>query len=79
MLRAHYPDHTCVAKENPCLFPGASGEARVLSELQTLLKTAEAMAAELEKALDDLVQYCDKSVSLQSMALHLSAHLKSKF
>ncbi|KAF7175306.1 hypothetical protein CNMCM7691_007346 [Aspergillus felis] len=58
---------------------GPLGEAQVLSELQTLLKTAEAMAAELEKALDDLVQYCDKRVSLQSMTLHLSAHLKSKF
>ncbi|GFG12000.1 quinidine resistance protein 3 [Aspergillus udagawae] len=58
---------------------GSLGEAQVLSELQTLLKSAEAMAAELEKALDDLVQYCDKRVSLQSMALHLSAHLKSKF
>jgi hypothetical protein len=58
---------------------GSLGEAQVLSELQTLLKSAEAMAAELEKALDDLVQYCDKRVSLQSMALHLSAHLKAKF
>ncbi|GIK00423.1 hypothetical protein Aspvir_004448 [Aspergillus viridinutans] len=58
---------------------GAMGEAQVLSELQTLLKTAEAMAAELETALDNLVQYCDKRVSLQSMALQLSAHLKSKF
>ncbi|GFG16314.1 hypothetical protein IFM61392_09441 [Aspergillus lentulus] len=58
---------------------GDLGEDQDLSELQTLLKTAEAMAAELGKALDNLVQYCDKRVSLQSMALQLSAHLKSKF
>ncbi|GIJ85616.1 hypothetical protein Asppvi_004475 [Aspergillus pseudoviridinutans] len=58
---------------------GPLGEAQVLSELQTLLRTAEAMAAELETALDNLVQYCDRRVSLQSMALQLSAHLKSKF
>ncbi|KAF4235828.1 hypothetical protein CNMCM8980_003197 [Aspergillus fumigatiaffinis] len=58
---------------------GDLGEDQVLSGLQTLLTTAEAMAAELEKALDNLVQYCDRRVSLQSMALQLSAHLKSKF
>jgi hypothetical protein len=58
---------------------GDLGEDQILSELQTLLRTAEAMAAELEMALDNLVQYCDKRVSLQSMALQLSAHLKSKF
>ncbi|RHZ64975.1 hypothetical protein CDV55_101864 [Aspergillus turcosus] len=58
---------------------GALEEAQVLSELQILLKTGEAMAAEQEKALDNLVQYCDKRVSLQPMALQLSAHLKAKF
>lgn len=54
-------------------------EAQVLSELQIPLKTGEAMVAELEKAQDNLVHYCDKRVSLQSMALQLSAHLESKF
>ncbi|KAJ5150390.1 Transcription factor [Penicillium coprophilum] len=55
------------------------GEAEVLIELQGLLNTAETLASEFEKNLDDLVRYCDKRVSMQSMALDLRDHLKTKF
>jgi hypothetical protein len=58
---------------------GPVGEAEALTELQGLLNTAETLASEFEKNLDDLVRYCDKRVSMQSMALDLRDHLKSKF
>ncbi|KAF3027611.1 hypothetical protein E8E15_002992 [Penicillium rubens] len=59
--------------------PRGVGEAEALTELQGLFKTAETIASEFEKDLDDLVRYCDKRVSMQSMALDLRSHLKSKF
>ncbi|KAJ9482747.1 hypothetical protein VN97_g10674 [Penicillium thymicola] len=59
--------------------PRGVGEAEALTELQGLFNTAETIASEFEKDLDDLVRYCDKRVSMQSMALDLRNHLKSKF
>ncbi|KAJ5534348.1 hypothetical protein N7527_000602 [Penicillium freii] len=58
---------------------GPVGEAEALTELQNLLNNAETLADEFEKNLDDLVRYCDKRVSIQSMALDLRNHLKTKF
>ncbi|KGO44474.1 Transcription factor, fungi [Penicillium expansum] len=58
---------------------GPVEEAETLTELQGLLSTAETLASELEKKLNDLVRYCDKRVSIQSMALDLKNHLQSKF
>ncbi|OQD66887.1 hypothetical protein PENPOL_c004G05978 [Penicillium polonicum] len=58
---------------------GPVGEAEALAELQDLLNNAESLADEFEKNLDDLVRYCDKRVSMQSMALDLRDHLKNKF
>lgn len=55
------------------------GEVETLTELQGLLSMAETLASEFESILNDLVRYCDKRVSMQSMALDLSNHLKSKF
>ncbi|KAJ5805377.1 uncharacterized protein N7503_002979 [Penicillium pulvis] len=55
------------------------GEVEASAELQGLLNMAETLASEFESILDDLVRYCDKRVSMQSMALDLSNHLKSKF
>lgn len=52
--------------------------AEALVELQSLLSTAQTLASEFERNLDDLVRYCDKRVSIQSMALDLRNHLKSK-
>ncbi|KAJ5520484.1 hypothetical protein N7463_000937 [Penicillium fimorum] len=54
-------------------------ETEALTELKGLVNTAETLASEFEKHLDDLVQYCDKRLSMQSMALDLRNHLKSKF
>lgn len=54
-------------------------ETEALTELKGLVNTAETLASEFEKHLDDLVRYCDKRVSMQSMALDLRNHLKSKF
>ncbi|KAJ5945399.1 hypothetical protein N7516_005567 [Penicillium verrucosum] len=59
--------------------PRGVGEAEALTELLGLFNTAETIASEFEKDLDDLVRYCDKRVSMQSMALDLKNHLKSKF
>lgn len=53
-------------------------EAEALTEIQGLLKIVEALASEFERNLDDLVRYCDKRVTMQSMALDLRDHLKSK-
>ena len=55
------------------------GEAEALKELQGLLNMAETLASEFERILDDLIRYCDKRMKMQSMALDLSNHLKSKF
>ncbi|GLA17638.1 hypothetical protein AnigIFM62618_004786 [Aspergillus niger] len=57
----------------------AVDEPQALTELQGLLQTATALAGELERGLDELVRYCDKRVVMQSMALDLSQHLKTKF
>ncbi|OJJ73335.1 hypothetical protein ASPBRDRAFT_28585 [Aspergillus brasiliensis CBS 101740] len=54
-------------------------ESQTLMELQGLLQTATGLASELERSLDELVRYCDKRVVMQSMALDLSQHLKTKF
>ncbi|KAJ5804112.1 uncharacterized protein N7518_000415 [Penicillium psychrosexuale] len=58
---------------------GPVDAAEALVELQSLLSTAQTLASEFERNLDDLVRYCDKRVSIQSMALDLRNHLKSKF
>ncbi|KAJ6185711.1 hypothetical protein N7519_007012 [Penicillium mononematosum] len=57
---------------------GPVGESEKLAELQGLLNTAENLASEFERNLDDLVRYCDKRVSIQSMTLDLKDYLKSK-
>jgi hypothetical protein len=57
---------------------GPAGEAEKLTELQGLLNTAETLASEFERNLDDLVRYCDKRVTIQSMTLDLKDYLKSK-
>ncbi|KAI2822447.1 transcriptional regulator family: Fungal Specific TF [Aspergillus niger] len=54
-------------------------ESQSLVKLQELLQTATGLAGELERGLDELVRYCDKRVVMQSMALDLSQHLKTKF
>ncbi|GKZ19761.1 hypothetical protein AbraIFM66951_009832 [Aspergillus brasiliensis] len=54
-------------------------ESQALMELQGLLETATGLARELESSLSELVRYCDKRVVIQSMALDLSQHLKTKF
>ncbi|GKZ36104.1 hypothetical protein AbraIFM66950_007011 [Aspergillus brasiliensis] len=54
-------------------------ESQALIELQGLLETATGLARELESSLNELVRYCDKRVVIQSMALDLSQHLKTKF
>ncbi|KOS39444.1 hypothetical protein ACN38_g9719 [Penicillium nordicum] len=59
--------------------PRGVGEAEALTELLGLFNTAETIASEFKKDLDGLVRYCDKRVSMQSMALDLKNHLKSKF
>lgn len=58
---------------------GPVSESEALTELQDLLSNAETLAEEFEKNLDGLVRYCDKRVTMQSMALDLRNHLKSKF
>ncbi|PWY64808.1 hypothetical protein BO83DRAFT_321869 [Aspergillus eucalypticola CBS 122712] len=54
-------------------------ESQALMELQGLLQTATGLARDLERGLDELIRYCDKRVMMQSMALDLSQHLKTKF
>ncbi|KXG49618.1 Transcription factor [Penicillium griseofulvum] len=46
---------------------GPVSEAEALTELQGLLNTAETLASEFEKHLDDLVRYCDKRVISSSI------------
>ncbi|KAJ5602884.1 Transcription factor [Penicillium hordei] len=46
---------------------GAMSEAEALTELQGLLNTAETIASEFEKNLDDLVRYCDKRYQTSSI------------
>ncbi|KAH8423494.1 uncharacterized protein LDX57_001254 [Aspergillus melleus] len=71
--------HASRKRLRSCLHDSVVDESQALIELQGLLQTATGLAGELEKGLDELVRYCDKRVVMQSMALDLSQHLKTKF